>query len=196
MAEAPSNDHIVSCDSEPLILVNSQDECIGHLNKAACHDGAGLLHRAFSLFLFNTDGEVLLQQRVASKRLWPMFWSNSCCSHPRQDESMQEAVSRRVWEELGVQVDMVYLYKFQYHASFQKSGSENELCYVYIGRADAPLNINTHEINDCKWVKLNTLDQLLSENPDTFTPWLKLEWQELNARHSQTITRLIQTGSG
>ena len=196
MAEAPSNDHIVSSDSEPLILVDSQDECIGHLDKATCHDGEGLLHRAFSLFLFNTDGEVLLQQRVAGKRLWPMFWSNSCCSHPRQDESMQEAVSRRVWEELGVQTDMVYLYKFQYHAKYRDRGSENELCYVYIGCTDVSPNINTLEINDWKWINMKTLDNLLSEDPGAFTPWLKLEWQELTTLHSQAINKLIQTAAG
>jgi len=195
LAEAHSNDHIVSYDSEPLILVNSQDECIGHLDKAACHDGEGLLHRAFSLFLFNTNGEVLLQQRVANKRLWPMFWSNSCCSHPRQNESMREAVSRRVWEELGVQVDMVYLYKFQYHATFEDCGSENELCYVYIGRTETPPNINTLEINAWKWVSVESLDKLLIDDPDAFTPWLKMEWQELNSVHTRAIDQLLQTGT-
>ncbi len=194
MAEAPTNDHIVSYDNESLILVDSQDECIGYLDKAACHDNQGLLHRAFSLFLFNEKGEVLLQQRVANKRLWPLFWSNSCCSHPRQNESMQQAVSRRVWEELGVQSEMVYLYKFEYQATFQDQGSEHELCYVYIGRTETKPNINSHEINAWKWVSLQKLDQLLDGDPDSFTPWLKLEWQELKHRYSETIKSLIDTG--
>ena len=163
--------------------MDSEDECIGHLDKAACHDGKGLLHRAFSLFLFNDEGEVLLQQRVANKRLWPMFWSNSCCSHPRQNESMQQAVSRRVWEELGVRTDMIYLYKFEYQATFQDLGSEHELCYVYIGRAETEPNVNALEINEWKWVSLQMLDQLLDNDPESFTPWLKLEWQELKKNY-------------
>ena len=86
---------IVSSEAEELILVDPDDNETGYLSKAECHDGQGILHRAFSLFLFNADGELLLQQRGATKRLWPEFWSNSICSHPRRGESMQVATRRR-----------------------------------------------------------------------------------------------------
>ena len=100
MAE-PQRSEIVSDDAELLILVDSQDQALGHLDKAACHDGSGILHRAFSLFIFNSQGQLLLQQRAANKRLWGGYWSNSCCSHPRKAETMQQAVSRRCEQELG-----------------------------------------------------------------------------------------------
>lgn len=109
---APDHE-VVSCESELLILVDEQDREIGHGSKAACHDGEGVLHRAFSLFIFNEAGELLLQQRSAQKRLWPMFWSNSCCSHPRQGETMEQAVHRRLEQELGMTSALQYLYKFR-----------------------------------------------------------------------------------
>ncbi|MDH5246330.1 MAG: isopentenyl-diphosphate delta-isomerase, partial [Betaproteobacteria bacterium] len=87
---------IVSSEREELILVDEDDNEVGHLSKADCHDGQGRLHRAFSVFLFNDAGELLLQQRGRSKRLWPGYWSNSCCSHPRRGESLEIATSRRL----------------------------------------------------------------------------------------------------
>ena len=85
-----STSPIVSFDTEDLILVDPQDQVQGHLNKAACHLGEGLLHRAFSVFLFNAEGELLLQQRSEQKKLWPLYWANSCCSHPRRGETVEE----------------------------------------------------------------------------------------------------------
>src|SRR2546421_1371118 len=86
----------ISPDCEPLILVDEADREIGHMSKAQCHQGGGVLHRAFSLLLFNDAGELLLQQRAASKRLWPRHWSNSCCSHPRRAETLEAATHRRL----------------------------------------------------------------------------------------------------
>ncbi|MBV8742173.1 MAG: NUDIX domain-containing protein, partial [Sinobacteraceae bacterium] len=83
-------------ESDSLILVDESDREVGHLDKVRCHDGHGVLHRAFSLLIFNADGELLLQQRAASKPLWPLYWSNSCCSHPRRFESMDVATRRRL----------------------------------------------------------------------------------------------------
>ena len=99
---------IVSCESENLILVDQQDREIGTLDKAACHDGQGMLHRAFSLFIFNSQGELLLQKRSSQKRLWGGYWSNSCCSHPRQGEEYEIAIRRRLKEELGIQTELKY----------------------------------------------------------------------------------------
>ena len=86
----------VSFDDEPLILVDENDREIGYRSKVDCHTGHGTLHRAFSIFLFDNRGRVLLQQRAAGKPLWPLYWSNSCCSHPRRGESMQQALHRRL----------------------------------------------------------------------------------------------------
>src|SRR5258708_32957509 len=136
----------VAADSEALILVDEADREVGHLSKAECHHGRGVLHRAFSLLIFNGDGELLLQQRAASKRLWPLYWSNSCCSHPRRAESMETAIHRRLREELGVRCPLEFLFKFQYQAQFDAAGAEQELCSVFICRCTQPLPIHRDEI--------------------------------------------------
>ena len=170
---------VVSSEDEPLILVNSADEAVGSLAKSACHDGEGVLHRAFSLFVFNPAGETLLQRRHAVKRLWPGFWSNSCCSHPRAGESLAEAVRRRAWDELGLSVQLEFLYKFEYRAAYADVGSEFELCSVFLGRSSGQPRINTTEIADWRWLLPRELEREIERFPERFTPWLKLEWQRL-----------------
>src|SRR5690606_1697261 len=96
-----AREEIVSNSGEELILVDELDREIGSDTKSACHTGSGILHRAFSIFVFNDDNELLLQQRAPSKPLWPNYWSNTCCSHPRRGETMDQAVSRRLLQELG-----------------------------------------------------------------------------------------------
>src|SRR5215510_15416861 len=120
--------HSTSEDSESLILVDEADREVGHLGKAQCHQGRGVLHRAFSLLIFNPAGGLLLQQRAAAKRLWPLYWSNSCCSHPRRAESMEAAIHRRLKQELGLACPLRFLFKFQYQAQFDAVGAEHELC--------------------------------------------------------------------
>ncbi len=178
---------IVSDDAERLILVDSQDNVVGHLDKSSCHDGTGILHRAFSLFIFNDEGELLLQQRANGKRLWPRFWSNSCCSHPREGETMEEAVQRRCEEELGFRTPMRFLYKFEYHAQFGALGSEHELCSVYTGIFSGEPVINTTEIEAWQWLAPAELDRRLAHSPETFTPWFKLEWQRINDAFADAI---------
>ena len=178
---------IVSDDSEALILVNSEDEEIGSLDKSACHDGNGVLHRAFSLFIFNAEGELLLQRRGRDKRLWPGYWSNSCCSHPRVGESMAEAVQRRCQQELGFTTQLDFVYKFEYSAQFENEGTEHELCSVYVGQYNGELNINAAEIDDIRWVAPNILDQDLANQPELYSPWLKLEWHQLRAHYSDLL---------
>jgi len=170
---------IVSSEAEPLILVDSSDAVVGYLDKAACHDGDGLLHRAFSLFVFNADGRLLLQKRSPDKRLWGDYWSNSCCSHPRRGESMELAVSRRLQEELGLSADLDFVYKFEYQAPFGDLGAEHELCWVYVGHTAAAPVINTTEIADWRWIEPAVLTAELAEHPERFTPWLALEWARL-----------------
>ncbi|MEE8410320.1 MAG: isopentenyl-diphosphate Delta-isomerase [Myxococcota bacterium] len=176
-----------------LILVDSSDNVIGHAAKAACHDGDGRLHRAFSIFIFNGRGELLLQQRSSHKRLWPGFWSNSCCSHPRQGERLDGAASRRLREELGLQASLRSLYAFEYQARFADAGSEHELCTVLVGRVGgtgAWVTTDPDEIAACRWVSPEDLDREIAEMPDQLTPWLKIEWQRLRADFADVIAAL------
>ncbi len=184
-----TTDRVVSSDSEELILVDAADSEVGHLNKAACHDGEGILHRAFSVFLFNAAGELLLQQRAAGKRLWPEYWSNSCCSHPRKGESMDEATSRRMQQELGTSAPVEFIYKFSYQAQYDDSGAENELCWVYLGRVGESLRPNGNEIAAIRFVDRDTLNDELARNEAAFTPWFKLEWQRLQEEFASTLSR-------
>lgn len=170
---------VVSSESEALILVDENDQPIGSASKGDCHDGDGILHRAFSLFIFNVRGELLLQQRAAGKRLWGGYWSNSCCSHPRVGEDMDEAVHRRLAQELGMQANLDYVYKFQYQAHFGAAGSEHELCWVYVGRATSEVRANRTEIADFRYISPADLDQALASEPEDFTPWFRMEWQRL-----------------
>ena len=137
------------------------------------------MHRAFSIFIFNRHNELLLQQRSAQKPLWPLYWSNSCCSHPRRGESDLESVQRRVLEELSLTVRPEFLYRFQYQARCGDKGAEDELCSVYIARSDAPVEVNGSEVVDWCYIAPETMDQELVESPQHYTPWLKLEWPRL-----------------
>ena len=169
----------VSFETEQLILVNSADEPVGFASKAGAHDGDGVLHRAFSLFIFNPRGELLLQQRAPEKRLWPGYWSNSCCSHPRAGERMDEAIHRRLKQELGIAAELTFLYKFEYHAQYDEEGSEHELCWVYIGCTDDEVAANASEISAWRFVEPAALDEEMRTCPDRFTPWFKLEWTRI-----------------
>src|SRR5579859_3631228 len=165
-------DELAAADSEALILVDEADREVGQLSKARCHDGQGVLHRAFSLLIFNDEGELLLQQRAPSKRLWPQYWSNSCCSHPRRSETMEAAIHRRLYEELGLRCPLQFLFKFQYQAQFDAAGAEQELCSVFIGRASGPVRINADEIHAWRWISPQDLQaELAGENAGQFTPW-------------------------
>lgn len=186
----------VSFAEEPLILVNDQDEPCGFDSKLNVHAGAGKLHRAFSIFLFRDPEHVLLHRRSVEKPLWPGYWTNSCCSHPRQGECNRVATSRRLEQELGVLSDLRYLYRFQYQAAFGDLGSEHELCSVYIGRlaVDQELRVNRSEIAEWDWFHVDTVDKWLVSSPETLTPWFKLEWRQLRDRYAGNIQSLF-TGS-
>ena len=184
-----ANGPIVSSESELLILVDQDDNTVGFLDKAACHDGKGLLHRAFSVFILNSQGEILLQRRSLGKRLWGGFWSNSCCSHPRKGESVVDAAKRRCLEELGIKVDLRFLYKFSYEAEFDSTGSENELCHVLVGHSEMDPSINRNEILEWRWISRKDLDEELLYQGANYTPWLKMEWEAINRDHVDQISR-------
>ena len=178
-----AREEVVSSDSEELILVDENDREIGSQSKSDCHSGKGVLHRAFSIFVFNGDNELLLQKRSPEKLLWPNYWSNTCCSHPRLGETMAGATVRRLDQELGFKCPLEFLYKFKYQAQFGAVGAEHEYCWVYYGRYDGQLNVNLKEIAEWRFIGVADLERELAKAPETFTPWFKMEWVHLRANY-------------
>lgn len=181
----------VAAEADALILVDETDREVGFLGKDQCHDGQGVLHRAFSLLIFNAAGELLLQQRAPSKRLWPLYWSNSCCSHPRRGETMDAAIARRLDEELGLSCPLQFLFKFQYQAQFDRAGSENELCSVFIARCTDEVRVNPNEILGWRWIAPEALEAEMSgSGAHKFTPWFKLEWTRIWEDYREAVLAL------
>ena len=185
-------DRVVSSEAEELILVDRDDNETGYLSKADAHDGDGFLHRAFSVFLFNDDGELLLQQRASGKRLWPGFWSNTCCSHPRRGESIEVATERRLDDELNIRATLRFVYKFVYQAPYGDEGSEHELCHVFLGRVEDEPRPNSSEIEATRFIAADALDTELEEHPQRFTPWFKLEWEALKNEYRDELSRYVR----
>lgn len=185
---------VVSSDNEKLILVDEDDREIGTLSKGACHDGDGILHRAFSVFLFDAQGRLLIQQRAGEKRLWPLYWANSCCSHPRAGEEMDEATVRRTREELGVTAEVEFVYKFRYQANYLDLGAEHELCWVYIGRTrEDDVRPNPSEIAAWRFLTPAEVDALVADESADVTPWFRMEWRELRREYWERVERLRQS---
>lgn len=182
----------VSFDDEPLILVDESDNEVGYRSKGDCHEGHGILHRAFSIFLFDKQGRVLLQQRAIGKRLWPLYWSNSCCSHPRRGEAMDQALHRRLREELGLEASLEFVYKFTYQADFGDRGAEHELCHVYIGASGGEVRVHPDEIADCRWVPMEEVTRELEDAPFRYTPWFKMEWKALMDQWRDHVSALSE----
>jgi isopentenyl-diphosphate delta-isomerase len=172
---------------EPLILVDEENRVLGHSPRSECHRGDGLLHRAFSVMLFDPAGRLLLQQRSRHKELWPLYWSNSCCSHPRPGESLATAAESRLVEELGVRAELQLLYRFTYHARFGDVGSERELCAVLVGSSEQPIDADPDEVAAWRWIEPAELDQEMAEHPEAFTPWFLLEWARLRVDFNDII---------
>ncbi len=167
-----------------LLLVDADDRVIGEAGREECHAGDGRLHRAFSLYIVDASGAVLLQRRAAQKPLWPGFWSNSCCSHPRTGEVIESAVRRRAFEELGLHVDPTFLYKFQYQAKYEDVGSENELCSVFIARCDDRPRPDPGEVSDWRYLDAAALDADMAASDSVFTPWFKMQWRRLQSDYA------------
>jgi isopentenyl-diphosphate delta-isomerase len=183
---------VVSSESESLIRVDSEDNEIGILSKGECHDGDGLLHRAFSVFLFDQQGRLLIQQRSPEKRLWPLYWANSCCSHPRAGETMAEATERRMLEELGVRSPLHFIYKFSYQANYKDLGAEHELCWVYVGRAERfQLRPNPSELAAWKFVSAAEVNQMMSSSDERIAPWFRLEWRALTGAYLDVVEEAL-----
>ena len=186
----------VSFDDESLILVDERDNVIGHESKDNVHRGSGLLHRAFSIFLFDGPDRVLLHRRSGQKPLWPGFWTNSCCSHPRRGEDYASAARRRLLEELGVTTELSWLYQFQYQASFGSHGAERELCAVLIGDLERPGSVraNRNEVQEWGWFSCDAVDSWVQRRPGQFTPWFLMEWARLRGDQQAAVRRHCRRG--
>ncbi len=157
-----------------LLLVDKKDKVIGFETKENCHQGKGILHRAFSVYIFNNKGQLLIQQRSKFKPLWPLYWwAPTCCSHPRKGEGYIDAGERRLKEELGFTCSLKMIDKFQYQARYKNVGSENEMCAILIGTHSGKVKANSKEIADWKWINVNRLKDDFKKNPDKYVPWLK-----------------------
>ncbi len=158
---------------EMVILVDEHDKEIGLMEKQEAHI-KGLLHRAFSVMVFNGKGEMLLQQRALSKYHSGGLWTNTCCSHPRQGETTEEAAHRRLQEEMGFDCELQLHQTFIYKAPFENGLTEHELDHVFIGTYNQDPHINPEEVNDFHWISLSELDQQLRNQPEKFTVWFKM----------------------
>ena len=163
---------------ENVILVDGKDNPIGLMEKQAAHVTPHL-HRAFSIFIFNSKGELLLQQRAFSKYHSPGLWTNTCCSHPRAGETLEEATSRRLMEEMGMACPMHEVYTFIYKAPVGEGLTEHEFDHVFIGQSDDIPCINTDEVESWKYMNLNDLEKDIELHPEHYTEWFKITFEEM-----------------
>ncbi len=158
---------------ENVILVNEADEPIGLMPKMEAHEKA-VLHRAFSVFIMNDNGETMLQQRAKDKYHSPLLWTNTCCSHQRDGESNIEAGKRRLSEEMGFETELKELFSFIYKAPFDNGLTEHELDHVMMGKYNLLPKINPDEVADWKWMHPSEIKKDIAENPDNYTAWFKI----------------------
>jgi len=158
---------------EYVILVDTADRELGTMEKMEAHENA-VLHRAFSVFIFNDRGELMLQQRAAHKYHSPLLWTNTCCSHQRQGESNIEAGKRRLREEMGFEVDLDKKFHFVYKAEFDNGLTEHELDHVMVGYYNGEPTINPEEVASWKWINMEVLQQDMKDHPQDYTAWFKI----------------------
>ncbi len=160
-----------------VILVDENDQPIGTMEKIEAHEKA-LLHRAFSVFIINQKGEIMLQQRAWHKYHSPLLWTNTCCSHQRVGETNLEAGKRRLKEEMGFEVSLKELFHFIYKAPFDNGLTEHELDHVMIGYYNEEPNINPEEVESWKWMGIKDIRKDMTENPEIYTVWFKIIFDE------------------
>lgn len=160
-------------DLEFVILVNEDDQEIGLMEKMEAHQKAAL-HRAFSVFLFNSRGEMLLQQRAFSKYHTPGLWSNACCSHPRKSESTLDAAIRRLDEEMGLKCEINEIFSFIYKADVSQGLIEHEVDHVFVGITDLVPVINRNEVESFRYQHPDSLKEEMEAHPERFTAWFKI----------------------
>jgi isopentenyl-diphosphate delta-isomerase len=158
--------------NEMVILVDETDKEIGTEEKMKTHKEAKL-HRAFSIFVFNSKGEMLLQKRAKSKYHSGGLWSNACCSHPRPGEDTMQAAHRRLMEEMGFDCDLQEAFNFIYKANLDHSLTEYEYDHVFIGKYDGKIKLNPEEAEDFKWISIDVLKENIEKHPEKYTVWFK-----------------------
>lgn len=161
-----------------VILVNEQDIAIGEMEKIEAHEKA-LLHRAFSIFIFNSNGDMLLHQRATTKYHSPGLWTNTCCSHPQPGEEIDAAAIKRLQEEMGFTTPLRRAFTFIYQAAFDNGLTEHELDHVFVGRYDGTVNPNPEEVNNYKHENINTVAAQIEQQPELFTEWFKIALPKL-----------------
>jgi len=163
---------------DKLILVDEEENIIGYEDKWECHKGEGKRHKAFSIFIFNDKGELLIHKRSDEKPLWHGYWANSCCSHPRKGEGRIEAAERRLIEELGFTCKVKLLFKYKYQAKFGNIGSENEYNAVLVGHYNGEVKANPDEVAELKWASLDWLKKDMEDNKEIYAPWFLIGFQK------------------
>lgn len=159
--------------TEFVVLVDERDVELGVMEKLEAHQ-KGLLHRAFSIFLFNSQKQLLLQQRALDKYHSPGLWTNTCCSHPRPNETIKDAANRRLFEEMGISCDLTIKTSFIYKAAFDNGLTEHELDYVLVGSYNESPVINPAEANAFKWMSIEELKKDIKAHPGYYTEWFKI----------------------
>ena len=162
---------------ENVILVDELDNQLGLMPKMHAHEKA-VLHRAFSVFIFNDKGELMLQQRAAHKYHSPLLWTNTCCSHQRDGESNIEAGKRRLIEEMGFKTNLKEIFSFVYKAPFDNGLTEHELDHVMIGNFNGVPKINPDEVASYKWMTLEAVKKDIELQPNIYTAWFKIIFKE------------------
>ena len=161
--------------NEEIILVDENDNPVGFETKIKAHEGDGKLHRAFSIFIFNAAGKVLLQRRAKKKYHFGGLWTNACCGHPKKGEKLQDAAPARLRQEFGFNTELKEIFSFLYRASDVESGlAEYEFDHVLYGEFNGEPQPNPDEIDDWKWVNLTELMVDLEDNAHDYTPWFKI----------------------
>ena len=164
-------------NEEQVILVNENDEQIGLMPKMEAHEKA-VLHRAFSVFIFNSNNELMLQQRAAHKYHSPLLWTNTCCSHQRDGETNIEAGTRRLQEEMGFTTSLKETTSFIYKAPFDNGLTEHELDHIMIGYYEQAPVINPDEVEDWKWMQLEDVRTDIAAQPELYTAWFKIIFEK------------------
>lgn len=173
---------------EKVILVDENDVPIGEMEKMEAHE-KGVLHRAFSVFIFNENNELLLQKRALSKYHSGGLWSNSCCSHPRIDETVVEAGTRRLVEEMGFSVPLEAVFSFIYRAELDNELTEHELDHVLIGRYNDAPKMNPEEVEDWKYIGLDELASDMTTHPERYTEWFKIIFDRVREALIKSISK-------
>ena len=163
---------------EHVVLVDERDTQVGIMEKMVAHL-VPRLHRAFSIFIFNSKGELLLQQRALSKYHSPGLWTNTCCSHPQNGESLETATARRLMEEMGMTCEMHEVFTFIYKAPVGLGLIEHEYDHVWFGETDTLPNINTDEVASWKYMSLEAIQEDMTTHPESYTEWFKISFHEI-----------------